>query len=669
MGRDEALGITVLTDTDTPQVSEARIRGVPPWLRGKAVAALLPVVLLPISLVLWLSSVGSIDMAAMNDFGLVSVLPATIWAALILLILSFAVCWRRSDSSGALLALHIVLFIVLFYGIPAVAGDSPRGPIVYRHAGITEYLTRTGIVNTKQDAYFNWPGFFMGLGWTVKIGGISSALVLGKWATVAVNLMYLPPLLMLLRALTRNFRLIWAAALLFFILNWVNQDYLAPQSITYVFYLTILTLALTYLRPFDAVDSAQAPGSLRTWVKGSLGTTGDEGGAGRWSRWLPNIRPGAMPHDVPKTAVGGTTGVLVAMTVIVLFGAAVTSHQLTPYAVFSAVTLLVITGHCRVRGLPVLMAVILVSWTIFVASGYIDGHLEKIATGSGLKTSAASNVTGRLVGSDQHVIIVWERVVLAATTWLLALAGAFYRFRTRHRDHAAAILAVAPLPLFLLPYGGEVLMRIYFFMLPFVAFFAATLFVPDATEALATRSGLTSALRRARDVILFGGIASLLMVASFVARYGNERMDYFTPNEIAAVSELYRLAPRGSWLLAEVGYLPWRYQDYEWSRTDPSQAGHRYLSLAQEWKLDPTRSARDMALWTSETLRDNATAGRPPGFLILSRSQRAHEEILGGLSQTAMDDYERILVRSGKFKLVYANEDAKIYARIPESKR
>jgi hypothetical protein len=667
MGRDEALGSTVLTDSE--QVSQATTQVVDPRRSGKAVTAWLPFVLLPTSLILWLSSVGSIDMAAMNDYGLVSVLPARIWAALILLILSFAVCWRRFNPAGALLALHIVLFIVMFYGIPAVAGDSPRGPIVYRHAGITEYLTRIGIVDTKQDAYLNWPGLFMGLGWTVKIGGMPSALALGKWATVAVNLMYLPPLLMLLRALTRNSRLIWAAALLFFVLNWVNQDYLAPQSITYVFYLTILTLVLTYLRPLGVVDSAQPRGRLGAPVKGSVGASQDERLASRWSRWLPTFRPGPLPHDVPETAVGGTTGVLVAITVIVLFGAAVTSHQLTPYAVFSAVTLLVLTGHCRVRGLPVLMAVILVTWTIFVAGGYIDGHLSKIATSTGLKTSAASNVTGRLTGSNQHQLVVWERVVFTATAWMLALAGAFYRFRSRHRDYAAALLAVAPMPLFLLPYGGEVLMRIYFFMLPFVAFFAATLFVPDATDAPTTESSVAGALRRTRDVILFGGIASILMMGSFVARYGNERMDYFTPHETAAVKELYQLAPRGSWLLAEVGYLPWRYQDYEWSRTDPSLAGHRYLSLAQEWDLDPTRSARDMAVWTAETLRGNATAGRPPGFLILSRSQRAHEEILGGLSQTAMDDYERILVRSGKFQLVYANEDAKIYARVQESKR
>jgi hypothetical protein len=667
MGRNKALGTTLLTEI--PEVSEARTREVSPARGRKTVAVLLPVVLLPISLILWLSSVGSIDMAAMNDYGLISVLPATIWVALILLILSFAVCWHRSDSSGALLALHIVLFIVLFYGIPAAAGDSPRGPIVYRHAGIADYLIRTGIVNTRQDAYFNWPGFFMGLGWTVKIGGMSSALVLGKWATVAVNLMYLPPLVMLLRALTRNSRLIWAAALLFFILNWVNQDYLAPQSITYLFYLMILTLALTYLRPLEAMDSAQARRALSAGVGGSIGAAGEERLAGRWSRWLPNIRPGSMPHGVPNTAVGGISGVLVAMTVILLFGAAVTSHQLTPYAVLSALTLLVVTGQCRVRGLPVLMAVILVTWTIFVASGYIDGHLEKITTGGGVKTSTAANVTGRLAGSDQHLVIIWERIMLSATAWLMAFAGAFYRFRTRHRDHAAAILAAAPVPLFLLPYGGEVLMRIYFFMLPFVAFFAATLFVPDRADAPTADSSGRWALHRVRDIILFGGIASILMAASFVARYGNERMDYFRPNETAAVKELYRLAPRGSWLLAGASYLPWRYQDYEWSKTDPSQAGHRYLSLAHEWDLDPTKSPRDMAVWTAETLRANATAGRPPGFLILSRSQRAHQEILGGLSQTAMDDYERILVRSGKFKLVYENEDAKIYARIQDKPR
>src|SRR5512133_2815046 len=407
MGRDEALGSTVLTRT--AEVSQTTTRVVPPWRSGKSATAWLPLLMLPASLILWLSSVGSIDMAAMNDYGLVSVLPWQIWAALILLILSFVVCWRRADSSWVLLALHIVLFIVLFYGIPAVAGDSPRGPIVYRHAGIAEYLSRTGMVNTKQDAYFNWPGFFMALGWTVKIGGMSSALVLGKWATVAVNLMYLPPLLMLLRALTRNSRLIWAATLLFFILNWVNQDYLAPQSFTYVFYLMILTLVLTYLRPLDVVEPAHASGGLNGHVGESIGTAAAEGQAGRWSRWLPIFRPGPMPHDVPKTAIGGTTGLLVVVTVILLFGAAVASHQLTPYAVFSAVTLLVITGHCRVRGLPVLMAVMLASWTIFVANGYIDGHLAQIASGSGLKTSAASNVTERINGSDQHLLVVWER--------------------------------------------------------------------------------------------------------------------------------------------------------------------------------------------------------------------------------------------------------------------
>ena len=46
------------------------------------------------------------------------------------------------------------------------------------------------------------------------------------------------------RAFTRNVRLVWAAVLFFFVANWVNQDYLAPQSFTYVLYLAIVALVV-----------------------------------------------------------------------------------------------------------------------------------------------------------------------------------------------------------------------------------------------------------------------------------------------------------------------------------------------------------------------------------------------------------------------------------------
>jgi hypothetical protein len=51
--------------------------------------------------------------------------------------------------------------------------------------------------------------------------------------------------------------------------------------------------------------------------------------------------------------------------------------------------------------------------------------------------------------------------------------------------------------------------------------------------------------------------------------------------------------------------------------------------------------------------------------VILTRSQRAHEEILGGLAPSTLERFEMLLVRSNKFRLVYQNADATIYARMP----
>ncbi|HEU4348821.1 MAG TPA: hypothetical protein VFR35_13670 [Actinoplanes sp.] len=601
---------------------------------------------------LWASALPMIDLTRMNDYGLVSVAPARMWVGFAVFMLSFVLAWTRADRAGPLLAVHVLAFIVMFYGIPPLVADSLRGPIVYRHAGITDFLTRTGIVDTRQDAYFSWPAFFMFLSSTVKLGGLSSVLPLGTWATVAVDVLYLAPLLLIMRALTRDARVVWAAVLLFYVTNWINQDYLAPQSFTYLFYLAVIALVLHYLRPGSAGDLGSPRLAARVRRIRVLRPVG----------WLVPLRPPAPPEGVQGTATGRSAAA-VTLVIVLLFGASTASHQLTPYAIFFAVTGLVVTGHCRSRGLPVLFGVILVTWTIFVAHGYIDGHLEKIAEGSGVASSATANVSKRLAGSPEHVLVVQERLALSALIWLLALLGGIRRWRGGFRDGAATVLAVAPIPLFLLPYGGEVLLRLYFFMLPFVAFFAAALFVrPTGPGRHATER--VPASRRVAEAVAFGLVGSLLLAGSFVARYGNERMDFYTRDEVAAVEELYRIAPFGTYLLAETNYLPWKYQDYEWSKADPTRRRHRYYSLTNEWSLHPERSTRDMVVWASETLRANATLKRPAGYLILSRSQRAHEEILGGLSGTTMAEFERLLLRSRKFELVYSNEDAKIYARM-----
>lgn len=595
---------------------------------------------------LWCASVPGIRPGAMNDLGLVSVLPWQAWLAYALLTAGFIVCWRRADRAVPLLLVHVLLLVVMLYGLPAAITHEPSGPIVYRHAGITENLIRTRIVNTKLDAYFSWPGFFMGLATLVKLAGVKSALSFGTWATVAFNLLFLPPLLLVARALTRDQRLIWGTVWLFYTANWIHQDYLAPQAFAYLLFLTILGLLLTYL-----------PARV----------TGEGGRAERRIRALLRVRP--APDALP--GVSGWTAAAVVALVVVLYTATVSSHQLTPFAILLAVMALVVLGRCTARGLPLLMAVMLVLWTGFVADGYISGHLLHVISGFGdVSQATAVNVTARFSGSPEHLLVIRDRLVLSGGMALLALAGAIRRFRAGYADHGPAALGLVPVLLFAMQaYGGEMLMRVYFFMLPFLAFFAAAAFLPRVAPPTAERRRLAGPLgrlvhfqagrfpvRASLAAVSFPLIAVLLLSGTLLARYGNERVDYFFRDEIAATRFLYSQAPPGSTFAVERPYLPWKFQGYE---------QHKYVSLVSMLSQPhPPAPARALHLLTQEL---RPAAGRPAGFVIVTHSQRVYSEMLGGVPSPAyLSTFGRLLRESPSFRLIYASPHARIYVCLPE---
>jgi hypothetical protein len=659
---------------------------------------------------LWAWSVPGIQLRAMNDLGLVSVLSWPTWLAFALLTLGFIICWRRADQATWLLLVHVLLLIVMLYGLAALASHEPSGPVVYRHAGITADLTQNRVVDPKIDAYFNWPGFFMGLGTLVKLAGVPSALGFATWAPVAFNLLFLPPLLLVARALTRDPRLVWGSVWVFYAANWINQDYLAPQSFAYLLYLTIMGLLLTYLRP-SATDLEQGGRLLR--------------------RFRQVLRVRAAEARVPPVSRYTVAGILA--VVVLLYAVIVASHQLTPFAILIGVLALVALGECTARGLPLLMGVMLTLWVTFVARGYLAGHFAHLISGVGDITGATSaNLTARISGSHLHLLVIRERLLLSGGLWLLALLGGIRRFRSRYADHAAAALALTPLLLFpLQAYGGEMLLRIYFFMLPFVAFFATAAFLParpppsparadpqdlmvvwserarprEFVEVWSERARLRTRLRdflvvwseharlrterarlraypavwsaraRLRDLLavrpararlpaaLRGGVAAAafgvtvtaVLAACLPARYGNERVDYFTPGEHAAISFLYAHARPGSTFAFEQPYLPWKYQEYEL---------YHSLSLATMITQRHPPSPAQALTWLSQDLMP--APGHPAGFVILTRSQHIYVHTFGGrLSLGYLGTFERLLAASPNFELVYSNPDAKIYERLP----
>jgi hypothetical protein len=608
---------------------------VEPQSRRAMILQQLPFLVLPIAAVaLWAWALPTIAPRAMNDLGIVSVLPWQIWAAFGLLTLGFIACWWRAEQTAWLLVIHVVLLVVMLYGLPTFISHEPTGPIVFRHAGITENLIQTRVVNTKIDAYFSWPGFFMGLASLVKLAGAPSALSFSTWATVGFNLLYLPSLLLLTRAFTRDPRLVWGTVWIFYAANWINQDYLSPQAFAYLLYLTILGLLLTYLRP--------------------RGTEVETGGwATRRLRTLLRVRP----PEVPAGEGSRWTPAAVLAVVVLLYAVAVASHQLTPFALLIGVAALVAMGQCTARGLPLLMAVILALWVTFVAHGYVSGHLGTLLSGFGdIGKDTSANVTARINGSALHLVVIRERLVLSGVLWLLALLGGIRRFRAGSGDHGAAALGLAPLLLFpMQPYGGEMLMRVYFFMLPFVAFFAAAALLPARPADPTAPPRLTGTLLRFAAVTAFSLTITVILASCLLARYGNQRADYFTPGERAAIGYVYEQARPGSTFAVEQPYLPWKYTQYD---------QHKYVSVSSMLgNANPPSPAGAVAL-ISRDLR--AAPGRPAGFVILTRSQRAYVEIFGGsLSPSYIAQFERLLRASPDFRLAFSNSDAQVYARVP----
>ena len=123
------------------------------------------------------------------------------------------------------------------------------------------------------------------------------------------------------------------------------------------------------------------------------------------------------------------------------------------------------------------------------------------------------------MGSPGHLAIQGLRIALTVGLWLLAAIGVAQSWRAGRRDLRPYVLALVPfLMLPILNYGGEMLLRVTLFSLPFVAFFAA---VHRRSSDLDGVAGREDSADPARHVLVLTLLLSVLCAASVTARYGN----------------------------------------------------------------------------------------------------------------------------------------------------
>jgi hypothetical protein len=582
------------------------------------------VVLTLCAIALWGVSLSQVNLSRMDDYGLMSVLPWTFYAAFILLTIGFALALHQPQLSEPILLLDLGVLILFIHGTPQLLYGTLRYAWAWKHIGVVEFIQRHGSIDPNVDAYHNWPGFFALGALFTDAAGLDSALGYAGWGPAFFNLVFVGALLMIFKTLTTDRRLVWLGVWFFALTNWIGQDYFSPQAFGYFLYLIVIGICLAWFR----VTTPPGKLAIKRWVRlDRLASRLRD----LFTRALNSAPPGPPSH--PYQRVG------MMMIVLPILGVVAASHQLTPFMMISALAALVVLQITTTRNLPLLMVVFTGTWMLYLAEAFLRGNLYWVVDSIGqlFQVSSPDLVDISIASRDQAVVAIVGRV-FTAFVGLLALLGGIRRLRAGYWDLAAITLIVVPFAMLVAnSYGGEMLFRSYFFALPFLAFFAGALLQPRPAAG-------ASGWRTAATILLSGA----LFVGLLFAYYGKERMYFFTRPEVAAAQYLYDGAPKGSIFVSVTWDYPSLFHNYEYYRNAPICCGSKQIL------------PRGQATLVADLLR--LMKSHPVGYVIFSRGQRAHVEMIGLMPLDQLAMAEQTIRQSTEFRLVYQNSDAEIYA-------
>jgi hypothetical protein len=581
----------------------------------------------------------------MNDLGLISVMPASFLVALLIVTASFSFSLTGRPLNQRLLWMHVTTLILILYGTLALTEDVPRQVAVWRHLGIADYIMHHGSVDTHIDAYFNWPGFFTLLSFLTQVAGVSSFVNFANWAPVLFNLFCFFPIFVLFRSGFRDPRAPWIAVWVFYCGNWTAQDHLSPQGFSYFLYLTMIAILVGVLVPHTRRRPRRVRAGKSTVARRFLVALGRP--VRRARSLVPLLK---TPEWIPPYAetTGRQRSALVAL-LVTLFAAITISHQLTPYGFVVVAAAIVMVNGTRLRTLPLSAGVIALTWFTYAAVPFLTRFLHKDVNHLGeVSTNVASSLGQRIKGSPEHLLIVNLRVTMTLLIGALAIAGALHFQRKGGRAPALAAMAAAPVILVALqPYGGEVLLRSYYFALPALAFFIAALVMSAAQSRHAWLLPLATC-----------SVGVCLLAGFLFTRYGNERLDYFTQYEYSATGWFYSHVPSGGIVFTIDDNLPWRYVHYR-------DFQYHQVALLYAWSHHRTQEVpfkRVTLAMSAQAAKDRLDHPEATGsFLVVTKSMQPQLDFTSAAPPDTVRRFSAFVEQSPRFQQIYRNRDATIY--------
>lgn len=359
---------------------------------------LLPWGVLVASLILFVHGESTIPGAVSSQWGLLAVASPTYGASILLAATGFVLGIRRGNVRVAVAA---TLMMIIAQRLPAaIATDLPMYAWTYKHLGVVDYIQHAHTLARDVDIYNGWPSLFALTAWFSDLTGISEVSI-AHWYTPVFHLFFAAVVYAAARAWRLDPLTAISATFLVVNLNWVAQDYFAPQA-------TVIFLAVAI---FAVV------GLSRERQSGTL-------------------------------------------LIIVLFGAATITHQLTPFWILAAIGILAITRKMKPWWIILPLAAMLLAFLFY--NWDQTSHYE-LFSANPLKNAESNIPTPGVLG--QQITSVGVRV-LSASMWIATALTLLYRWVKKKEFWAMGVLALSPmLILGGQSYGGEAVFRVFLYSL------------------------------------------------------------------------------------------------------------------------------------------------------------------------------------------------------------
>jgi hypothetical protein len=585
-----------------------------------------------VGMALWALAVSQASVLQMGANGLVTILRWPYFVGLTIVCGAFVAEVFRAKSADARLVVLVLALVTILFGSASIIEPVASITESWLHVGFISYIFHHGHILHGYDARFSWPGDFVLGAILSAFVGHANALAFARWFPVFIEALYLAPVIAIGSYSGVSRRAKWLGVSFFYATDWIYQDYFSPQAMDYFLYLVVIA----------AVMAMWSPGR-RSYVKGQSLVATKIAQVRNALTWRRITGEQTVTNFSPTTLFSLMTLLAVIMLAVAM------SHQLTPYALILALAACLATSRLGRPELVAVAVLLCVGWLSLGASDFWIGHLSTIFGGLGqVGNSIGTNVVSRVVGSPSHRFIVSARIEFTAVVFVIAGVGAL---RRATNSRALEFLAGAPFVIiFLQGYGGEGLLRVVLFGLPFTSLLAASALLPSRSGEvrpwippsgwLKLRSlkggrlkltwpkfrwlkggrlrlswlklrwlklGSLKPVAAARYAAV-GALLLTMCVLTTMVRGGNDAYESYSLGELNAVNYVYAHVKTDQTVGVVVEYLPIGQED----------VGNIYLVAVAGTNVPTLPEISSTMLYIR------------PDYIILSQSQEAWGEIVGG---------------------------------------